>query len=385
MITPNEIRNKAEKKYNEYLQSIVNGVSFAEIVIIGNKKPSDNFAEFQQEITKLIDNSKEKKGFGYTVKYQTVKKKNLGTQDIPTEISFQTEADFLKFLHKEKEVAEFRADYTFILSKFPELKEWIIKYPKKVLENHSQWNDLLKVCNYFKANPKPNLYIRELPITIHTKFIENNKGIIKELLDGLISEHTNKNETNFEKRFNLKYAEPTVRFRVLDKNISQQCFSGIDDLNIPISQFEKLDLPIKRVFVAENKMNILTFPAIDKSIIIFGSGFGVEILKNAEWLKNADLYYWGDLDTQGFEILSQFRGYFPSVKSILMDKVTFDKYFENDNGTPSKIPTALHLTSEEQQLYELLKTNNWRLEQEKVPLEYANQTIKKETEIWKEN
>jgi hypothetical protein len=30
------------------------------------------------------------------------------------------------------------------------------------------------------------------------------------------------------------------------------------------------------------------------------------------------------------------------------------------------------LTDEEQELYEILKTNNWRLEQEKIPLEYVN-------------
>jgi len=379
MITPNEIKIKAEKRYPTYLQSIVEGIPFAEIIILGDKKPSKNFAEYQAEITALLAQSKEKKGYGYTVKYQTINKKEIGTQDIPSEISFQTENDFLKFLHKEKEVTEFRADYTFILSKFPELREWVIKYPKKVIENHSQWNDLLKVCDYFKANQKPDLFIRELPIQIHTKFIENNKGLIKELLDILISEHINQNETNFEKRFNLKYAEPTVRFRILDKNISQQYFSGIDDLNIPISQFEKLDLSIRNVLIVENKTNLLTvaltLPDLKETIVIFGSGYKVENLKNVKWFQQMKLYYWGDLDAQGFEILSQFRGYFPSVKSILMDKATFDKYFENDNGTPSKISISLNLTAEEQQLYELLKKNKWRLEQEKVPLEYTNEII----------
>ena len=163
----------------------------------------------------------------------------------------------------------------------------------------------------------------------------------------------------------------------MDKNISLQYFSEIDDLNIPVSRFGKLKLPIKRVFVVENKMNVLTFPIINESIVVFGSGFGVENLKNAEWLENTELYYWGDLDAQGFEILSQFRGYFPSVKSVLMDKVTFDKYFENEKGTSRENSTTLNLTTEEQKLYELLKENNWRLEQEKIPFEYTNEIIKK--------
>ena len=381
MITPNEIRNKAEKRYNDYLQSIVKSIPFAEIVIIGDKKPSDIFSEFQREITILTENSKEKKGYGYSVEYQTIKTKKLGTQGIPKKISFQTESDFLKYLRKEKETAEFRKNCSLILSKFPELKEWIIKYPLKVIDNRSQWNDLLKVCGYFKDYPAPNLYVRELPIQVHTKFIENNKGIIRELLDVLIKDHVKQEESNFEKRFNLKYVQSLVRFRILDKSISREYFSGIDDLSIPVSQFEQLKLPVKNVLVVENKTNLLTIaltlPELEKTIVVFGSGYKVENLKNVKWLEQINLFYWGDLDTQGFEILSQFRSYFPHVQNILMDEPTF-KQFEDaiGEGTISKISEKLNLTDEEQRLYALLKINNWRLEQEKIPMEYVRENIR---------
>ena len=78
------------------------------------------------------------------------------------------------------------------------------------------------------------------------------------------------------------------------------------------------------------------------------------------------------IDVQGFEILSQFRGYFQHTKSVLMDFVTFEKFFENDFGTQTNICTLLNLTDSEQKLYEILKTNNWRLEQEKIPYDYVN-------------
>ena len=55
-----------------------------------------------------------------------------------------------------------------------------------------------------------------------------------------------------------------------------------------------------------------------------------------------------------------------------MDKVTFETFFENDNGTPTNISTKLNLTDREQELYDILKANNWRLEQEKVPFDYVN-------------
>ncbi|MDR0307849.1 MAG: DUF2220 family protein [Chitinispirillales bacterium] len=375
MITPNEIKIKAEKRYFSYLQSVVEGYPFIEIVIEGSKKPNENFSIFQRELTELTNNSKEKKGYGYAIKYQTIKKKNLGTQDIPTQISFQSEADYLKYLRKEKEVERFRENCALILSEFPELKDWLAKYPQKAIENQDKWDDILKVCNYFNSNPNPGLYIRELPIQVHTKFIEKNKTILKELLDILIQEYVNKDEKDFEKRFNLKYAGPLAHFRILDKNVSQKYFSGIDDLSIPVSQFEKLNLPIRKVFVVENKMNVLTFPVIEKTIVIFGSGFGVENLKNTQWLREVELFYWGDLDVQGFEILSQFRSYFPHTKSFLMNTETFERYFEHDKGTDSKITAALNLTKEEQLLYKQLKENNWRLEQEKVPQRYVNEIV----------
>jgi len=86
--------------------------------------------------------------------------------------------DYLKFLRKELEVNVFRRNTNKILIQFPELKEWLIKNPQKVVQYSDNWQQILMVCEYFKLNLKPNLYIRELPIKIHTKFIESNKGIL---------------------------------------------------------------------------------------------------------------------------------------------------------------------------------------------------------------
>ena len=381
MITPQEIKNKAERKYISFLQSLVENLPFSRIDIRGDKSyTKSSLSDFEKEIQQINSQSREKKGFGYTLEFQKVKTKSLGVQDLPTSIFFDTEKDLLKFLGKEKEVELFKINVEKIINAFPELKEWIIKNSIKVINNQTEWENILKVCQYFKQNPKPNLYVRELSIKVHTKFIERNKTVIRELLDILISEHINIEEKEFEKRFNLKYTESQIRFKVLDKEISQKFFSGVDDIAIPISQFEALNLPIKKVLVVENKTTLyttLTLPKMDKTIALFGSGYSVHNLKNVRWFDNLELLYWGDIDVQGFEILSQFRSYFPQTKSILMDKQTFDKFFENDKGTPTNISTKLNLTDEEQQLYDILKTNNWRLEQEKIPFEYVNEYFRK--------
>ena len=373
MITPIEIKKKAANKYKAYLQSIVEGESFNPIVIAGDKKPNENTVKFEEELTELINFSKEKKGYGYNIEYQTVKTKRHGIQDIPISISFQTEFDYLKYINKEKDTAKFKKDITSILSYFPELKDWIYKYPIKVIEN--DWESLLNVCKYFKAVPQPHLYIRELPIQVHTKFIENNKGIIRELLDIIIAEHINIDEKQFESRFNLKYDETLVRFRILDEAVSQQLFGGIDDISIPISEFQNIVLPIHTVYIVENKMNMLTFPAQSNGIVVFGKGFGVDIMKNVEWLKTKKIYYWGDLDAYGFQILSEIRTHFEQVESFMMDRQTFDLFYEGNKGTETNVEKDLCLTSEESEMFKYLKENNLRLEQEKIPHEYAKTKI----------
>ena len=375
MITPTEIRKKAEKKYLAFLQSVVEGKTFAPVVIVGNKKPNDDMAMFEKELTELMEYSKERKGYGYTIEYQTVKTRKHGLQDIPTSISFFTEYDYLKFIGKEQITAHFRADIGKGLSELPELKDWISKYPNKVLDNHNVWDDILVVCKYFKTTPKPQLYIRELPIQVHTKFIERNKGIIKELLDIIISEQVNTEATRFEPHFNLKYDEPIVRFRVLDKTISEKFFSGTNDISLPISQFKSIGISVHTVYIVENKMNMLTFPLKSDSIVLWGHGFGVDILKNVEWLRSKRIFYWGDLDAHGFLILSELRKHFPQVESFLMDRETFDAFFENDKGVETNVVGDLYLTSKERELFEYLKAFNFRLEQEKIPFEYAKVKI----------
>lgn len=376
MITSAEIKKKASRKYTDYLRDVAAGKTFQPIEIPCDKKASDTIAEYQKEFNDIRSLSKEVKGYGYTIDWKTVKTKMLGTQGLPSKIKFETAEDFERFLQKVKEVNVFRKNVALINGKFPKLQCWIEKYPLKVIENSEYWSDILKILNYFSKNPQPQLYIRELPIEVHTKFIEQHKAVIGELLDIVIKEYINTNEKEFEKRYNLRYDESMVRMRILDGTLAAEFFSGLDDITIPVSKFLRLQIPISKAYIVENKVNFLTFPLVANSIVIWGRGYGIASIKESELLKSSELIYWGDLDAQGFEILSQFRSYFAKVKSLLMDKTTFDKYFENDLGTPSKVNVELNLTTGEKNLYQYIKANNYRLEQEKIPQSYVIEHLK---------
>ena len=101
-------------------------------------------------------------------------------------------------------------------------------------------------------------------------------------------------------------------------------------------------------------------------------------MKNAQWLLDKQIIYWGDIDVHGFQILSQLRGYFPQTQSCMMDFETFVMLKDLAiTGTDTNLTALEHLTHEEHQLFEhliSLKENN-RLEQEKIPHVYALKKI----------
>lgn len=391
MITVAEIKRKSENLYSEYLKSIISGETFFPKTIRSDKSVSNDFNEMRAELAEVIEHSKDRKNFGYTITYKQVNTRKHSLQSLPEEISFHSESDFLKFLQKEREAESFKANTSIILSVFPDLMDLLKKYPKKVIENSSYWKSLLEVCLYFKQNPKPNLYIRELPVNVHTKFIENNKGILLDLLNVVLpSECINEEFTStkdFEKRFGLKFNQSQIRVKVLDKHISEKHLSGLTDVEITEEEFCRLHIPCEKVFIFENKtnfsnlMNFLTLPQMENTIGIFGSGFSVSKLKNAMWLADKEIFYWGDIDTHGLKILSQIRGYFSNTKSIMMDFETLNTFKDDwDKGEPIHESSLPNLNSVEQELFQFVRADNLntiRLEQEKISQEYVLKQISK--------
>ncbi|WP_209330914.1 Wadjet anti-phage system protein JetD domain-containing protein [Lunatimonas salinarum] len=366
MITAKEIKEKAERKYYEVLQSSLNGEDCFPLAIRSNKTLSKDFIQMSQEIAGVFSSSKDRKGFGYSVISEPVKTRQHGIQDIPKSITFESLLDFLKFLNKEKEYGVMMESFSFIKSELPQLESWLKENPKAIIDNSDVWPGLIKVCEWFLQNFEPDkYYIRELPISVHTKFIEENRTILRSLLDELVPDVVNYTESLLEKRFHLKYDQPLVRFRSLD----QACWhiGFYDDLTVPIEQFSRNPLNCSRIFIIENKMNFLAFPKVFHSIAIWGQGYAIESLKAIDWLKEKEIFYWSDLDVQGFQMLSQLRSYYPKAQSFLMDFSIISKYKDLVvKGTPTKIDVSKNLSEEERYTYDYLRINDYRLEQERI-------------------
>lgn len=384
MITPQEIKQKSLSWYPLFLSSCIRNETFFPKEIrfgkISSRDVTKNFEKVSGEVAALKRFSKENSGDGYSIEFTEIQNRSIGRNQFPQRIYFQDQSDYLSYIGKQKEFTAFKKTSERIIIVYPQLKKWVSENPLLIIRNLSVWDDVFKVLDYFILNPKPGLYIRELPINIHTKFIEQNKNVIRQLLDILISSNVAHDESQFEKRFHLRYSEPLIRLRLLDQSICETIFSGVTDMCITQSEFINLQPVCKRIFITENIMNFLTLPTMNKTIAIWGQGFGVEVFKNVGWISTKEIIYWGDIDPHGFQILSQLRSYYSNVISFLMDEETFFLFDEDERANSSDSPVLKlnHLTVEENILFKKLKLmgKKNRIEQEKIPQDYTLRKLK---------
>ena len=315
--------------------------------------------------------------------YQERQFKIMGTQKVPVAIKIPDLSALLNFVRENQSWQQFTQDVNQLKQMYPELESWLTNSARKVSQYQGKWSKLIKVCQYFLASPAPNCYIRELTVSqVDTKFIESHQAILKELLDILLPRHainediTGLTNHGFARRFGLKYDQPLVRFRLLDPQLAAE-FNGLTDISLPLEQFMTLDLMLDRVFITENKTNGLSFPDKKNSIVIFGLGYGIQLLKHIEWLKYCRIHYWGDIDSHGFAMLAQIKQYYPNATSLLMNEQVLmackDQW--HSESTPCALTTEqlTYLNSDEQRVYlqlaDVNKIQNLRLEQEVIPFD----------------
>ena len=319
------------------------------------------------------------------LEYRTFRHPTLGENTIPHTAWLDSLEEAIHILRNRAEFEVFATLTAQTLDCNPSLLNWVHKKPLKALALAQQWPKFLAVVSYLKNNPRPGIYIRQLSIPgIDSKFIERHRAVLTSLLDlslppGSIDVSAS-GVKGFEQRFGFQAKPATVRFRILDERVS--LLPG-KDADICITNIDFRDLQkhalfsrhIQRVFITENEVNFLAFPAVENALVIFGAGYGFEGLKHIDWLARCEIIYWGDIDTHGFAILSQFRHSYPKTKSFLMDEATLldhRPHWGHENSPEHR--QLANLNTPEQDLYQDLHNNRFgeqlRLEQEKVDYNY---------------
>ena len=304
----------------------------------------------------------------------------LGNNAVPDEVWLDSLDDALALIGKQKDAKCFASVLQLTRDQhpalFPLLLPWFEQRPLTALALADAWPRLLAVVVWLQAHPRPGIYLRQVDLTgVDSKFLEAHRSVLTELFDlalpptAIAFEATGLSQ--FCRRYGFKDKPLRIRFRLLDPLVSLLPAACEQDIGVTQSAFEQLALAVSRVFITENEVNFLAFPALANSLVIFGAGYGFDVLAGAPWLQNRAIYYWGDIDTHGFAILDQLRAHLPHAQSLLMDKATLMAHATQWGDEPQPTLRDLpRLTADERALFDELRDNRLRagvrLEQERI-------------------
>ena len=316
----------------------------------------------------------------------------LGANAVPDELWLDTPEEALALVGEQKAAHRFaglvQATQAFDAEIFSALVPWLEKRPLTALALASEWPRLLTVLAWVRAHPRPGIYLRQVDLPgVDSKFIEAHRGVLAELLDLMLSSEAidlgATGLSGFARRYGFQDKPLRIRLKLLDPTLV--LMPGVGDTDITVTQavFEKLGSPLSavyRVFITENEINFLAFPPVANSLVIFGAGYGFEVLAQAQWLHQRHIYYWGDIDTHGFAILDQLRAHFPHVESLLMDQATLLAHADHWGEEPQPVLRDLpRLTADEGEVYNTLRDNricpHLRLEQERIGFGWVQRAL----------
>ena len=312
----------------------------------------------------------------YRIEWRSVNHRVLGANRIPSAIWIDTLEQALGLIGKHRAAERFAGMVERTRETRAELIPWLAKRPLRALALAEEWPQLLAIVDWLSKHPRPEVYLRQVDLPgVHTKLIEGHRAVLAELFDlvlpGEAIDATHTGAFGFCRRYGFLDKPARVRFRMLDPTVRLLPMASDQDITLAQAAFSSLAPPVTTVFITENEINFLAFPNVRDSMVIFGAGYGFANLATVHWLQEKNILYWGDIDTHGFAILNQLRGFFPHTVSFLMDRETLLAHRQFWGSEPQpQTGDLLRLTTEEQALYDQLRQHTWgvsvRLEQEKI-------------------
>jgi hypothetical protein len=321
----------------------------------------------------------------YRVVLREVRHRVLGSNAIPDQIWIDSLNDALAMIGKQKDAKRYASLVQVTAEQHAALLPWLQKRPLQALALADAWPRLLAIVSWLLSHPRPGIYLRQVDIAgVDSKFIEAHRGALSDLLDLALPaeaiEQSASGPSQFSRRYGFLDKPLRIRFRLLDERLALLPTGEAQDISLSQAAFARLDLPLSRVFITENEVNFLAFPPVLGSMVIFGAGYGFEVLAGAQWLQQRSIYYWGDIDTHGFAILDQLRAQLLHARSFLMDRTTLMAHALHWGEEPQPVLRDLpRLTEAERALFDELRDNRLRprvrLEQERIGFGWVQQAL----------
>lgn len=300
----------------------------------------------------------------------------LGRQVVPETLAL-SDADMLAALLGETaRWQRARARFAIWTQRWPSLASRLRRQYALLADiDDTEFVRLGDMLAWLQAHPASNLFARQLPVAgLDSKWLETRTGLLGEwlrTLNGLAS------DMDFWHASGLRREPDRLRLRLLDPALRAHV-GGLEDIQAPFDELAALNLPVRRVFIVENKQTGLAFDDLPGAVVLMARGYAVERLAQLPWLRGAEaLHYWGDLDTHGLAILGLLRAHLPQVRSLLMDEATLlaHRALWVEEPQPHRADAIANLDETEQKLYRHLRGDRWgvrvRLEQERIGWDVA--------------
>lgn len=255
----------------------------------------------------------------------------------------------------------------------PAASGWLATRPLRGVEHRDVWVRLVAIVRWIERHPTDGVYLRQLDVEgVDTKFVERHGKILDELLTAVLPACRTDPEApagDLVRRYRFRPKPTYVRLRLLSPQPSLP--SGVSELRLRSDELTASGIEASTVYIVENEITYLAFPASVDAVVMWGSGYGLEAANAGAWLEGRHLVYWGDIDTHGLAILDRLRARHPVVTSMLMDTETLLAHPAQWSEEAAPVIRPLpHLIGSEAVLYADLVEGRYgthvRLEQERV-------------------
>ena len=248
-----------------------------------------------------------------------------------------------------------------------------------VLRRHAQrltdldeadFRAVVEVLDWLQEHPVAGMRPRQLPIRgVDSKWFGRHRSLLEALAAPFRPSASDPVVGSARGVLGVVDSHALVRLRILDPALRP---AGIRDMDVPVEQASEWAVTPAHVLIVENSETLLCLPDAAGTIAVWGHGHDTTPA-SLPWLSEADLTYWGDLDSQGFAILHRYRARLPQLRTVLMDVETLEQFKDLWVAEPTPFRGSLStLTSAEVRALERLRTaGDVRLEQERIPWSHA--------------